>query len=270
VVAWVAWRTLGVAAAALGTAPWSRNNPAGQSVLVLGEITAKTATLAIAVATLLASLGYPVGSLMAGIGIGGFGLALAAQKTVENLFGSVSLATDQPFVLGDFVRIEDFVGTIEAIGLRSTRIRTLDRTVVSIPNGRLADMRLENYSARDRMRLACTVSLVYETTPAQMRAVLARIEKVLRSHPLIWPDAVVVRFKDLAASSLDIEVMAWFQTPEWSVFQAVRQEVLLQFMEVVESAGTSFAFPTRTIHVAPSPRGDGAGADRPTASEVQR
>jgi MscS family membrane protein len=92
--------------------------------------------------------------------------------------------------------------------------------------------------------------LVYETTEAQMREVLAGLERVLRQHPQIWPDAVVVRFKELAASSLDIEVMAWFETSDWGEFQAIRQEVLLSFMKVVESARTSFAFPTRTLHLA--------------------
>jgi MscS family membrane protein len=197
----------------------------------------------------LSQLGYPVASLLAGLGLGGLALALAAQKTVEHLFGSLSLAVDQPFRVGDFVRVEDFVGTVEDIGLRSTRFRTLDRTVVSIPNGRVADMRLESLTARDRMRLVCTVGVVYGTSSTQLREVLAGLESVLRSHPRIWPDTVVVRFKELAASSLDIEVMAWFETPDWSEFQLIRQDVLLQFLEVVERAGTSFAFPTRTIHL---------------------
>jgi MscS family membrane protein len=157
---------------------------------------------------------------------------------------------------------------VEAIGLRSTQIRTLDRTLVTFPNGRLADMRLETFAARDRMRLACIIGLVYETSPAQMRAVLAGLEEALRSHPRIWPDAVVVRFKEFGASSLDVEVMAWFQTPEWSEFQLVRQEVLLRFMEVVESAGTTFAFPTRTLHLAGG--WPGAGGDSRPAPDSDR
>lgn len=122
-----------------------------------------------------------------------------------------------------------------------------------MPNGRLADMRLESFSARDRVRLATTVGLVYETTATQMREVLAGFERVLREHPRIWPDAVVVRFSELAGSSLDVQVMAWFATSDWSEFQAIRQDVLLQFMDVVEVAGTSFAFPTTTVHVASAP-----------------
>src|SRR6185437_714754 len=200
---------------------------------------------------ILSTLGYPVASLFAGLGIGGLALALAAQKTVENLFGAFSIGIDQPFREGDFVKVDDFVGTVEAIGLRSTRFRTLDRTVVTLPNGRLADVRLETFSARDRLRLAAVVGLVYETTPAQMREVLAGFERVLRSQPKIWPDAVVVRFSAFAASSLDIEVMGWFTTSDWGEFQRIREAVLLQFMDVVSAAGSAFAFPTTTVHLVP-------------------
>lgn len=111
-------------------------------------------------------------------------------------------------------------------------------------------MRLETFSVRDRLRLATTIGLVYETTPAQMRAVLAGFERVLRAHPKIWPDAIVVRFGAASASSLDIEVMAWFMTTDWSEFQRIREEILLQFMDVVEAAGSGFAFPTTTVHLA--------------------
>jgi MscS family membrane protein len=247
---WALWRGAGVIGQALSASPWASGNASAQSALSIGVRLARVAVSAVGLVAGLSRLGYPVAGLLAGLGLGGLAFALAAQKTVENLFGSLSLAVDAPFRVGDFVKVEDFVGTVEAIGLRSTRIRTLDRTMVAIPNGRLAEMRLESFSARDRMRLACTLGLVYQTSAAQMRRVLEDLEAALRSHPLIWPDAVVVRFKELASSSLDVEVMAWFQTSSWPEFQSIRQEVLLQFMEVVERAGTSFAFPTRTVHVA--------------------
>jgi MscS family membrane protein len=249
-VFWFVLRTIDIFGQVIARSPWAAERPASRTLVPLGSRVGKVFVLAMAVVALLAELGYPVASLVAGLGIGGLALALAAQKTVENLFGAFSLGVDQPFREGDFVKVEDFVATVEAVGLRSTRFRTLDRTLVSIPNGRLADMRLENYSARDRMRLACTLSVVYGTTATQMRQVLEGVERVLRAHPRLWPDAVVVRFQKLGTSSLDIEVMAWFQTPEWSEFQLIRQEVLLQFMEVVEKAGTSFAFPTQTVHLA--------------------
>jgi len=208
-----------------------------------------------------------VSTRLAGLGIGGLAVAFGAQKTVENLFGSVSLAIDQPFRVGDFVKVEDFVGTVEEIGIRSTRFRTLDRTVISIPNGNLSDQRLETFAARDRMRLAMTIGVEYSTTHAQMIEVIEGCERVLRDHPRIWPDAMVVKFKEFGASSLDIEIMAWFAVPTWADFQHCRQEVLLGFMKVVEDAGTGFAFPTRTLHVF-NESAAGEGSPAPSRPEV--
>ena len=253
VVFWALLRLVDVARLIASRSQWAQHAAGSRSLLPLGARVAKVLIVAMASVAILSLLGYPVASLVAGLGLGGLALALAAQKTVENLFGAFSIGIDQPYREGDFVKIEDFVGTVESIGLRSTRFRTLDRTVITIPNGRLAEMRLESFTARDRLRLAAVVGLVYETTAAEMREVLAGFERVLRDHPLIWPDAVVVRFREFAASSLDIEIMAWFRTEDWGEFQAIRQEILLSFMDVVERAGTSFAFPTQTLHVASLP-----------------
>jgi MscS family membrane protein len=148
------------------------------------------------------------------------------------------------------VRVESGVsGTVEAIGLRSTRLRTLDRTVVTIPNGKLADQRIETFAARDRCRLFCTLTLVYATTAAQMRSVLEGVEAVLRRHPRVWPEGISVRFVAMSSSSLDVEVIAWFDTADWNEFQSIRQEVLLALIDVVERAGTAFAFPTQTVQL---------------------
>jgi MscS family membrane protein len=110
-------------------------------------------------------------------------------------------------------------------------------------------MRIEDFAARDRIRLSCTVGLVYQTTRPQLERIIAGMEQVLRAHPLIWPDSVVVRFVRFGVSALEIEVMAWFQTSDYNVFRDCQQEVLLGFMRVVEQAGTSFAYPTQTVHV---------------------
>lgn len=250
---WALWRLVDVVRDVLSRTHWAAAVPSSRSLLPLSARIGKVVVAAIAIVGVLSLFGYPVASLVAGLGLGGLALALAAQKTVENLFGAFSIGVDQPFREGDFVKIEDFVGTVEAIGLRSTRFRTLDRTIITIPNGRLAEMRLESFTARDRLRFSAVIGLVYETTGPQMREVLAGFERVLRQHPRLWQDAVVVRFREFAASSLDIEVMAWFATADWGEFQVIRQEVLLQFMDVVAAAGTSMAFPTRTIHVASLP-----------------
>ncbi len=254
---WALLRLVDIGRLIISRTTWARTAAGSRALLPLGARVAKVLVIAMAAVATLSLLGYPVASLIAGLGLGGLALALAAQKTVENLFGAFSIGIDQPYREGDFVKIEDFVGTVESIGLRSTRFRTLDRTIITIPNGRLAEMRLESFTARDRLRFAAVVGLVYETTAEQMRAALAGFEGVLRAHPKIWPDAVVVRFSGLGASSLDIEIMAWFLTADWGEFQGIREDILLSFMDVVERVGTSFAFPTQTLHVAtmPSPTG---------------
>jgi len=246
---WALLSSIEMATALLSQTPWAKAHPSSRSLIPLGGRVANVVILIIAVVAILSDLGYPVASIIAGLGVGGLAVALAAQKTVENLFGAFSIGVDQPFREGDFVKVEDFVGTVEAIGLRSTRIRTLDRTLITMPNGKLADMRLESFAARDRLRLFCTLGVVYDTDSAQMRQILEGLERVLRAHPKIWPEAVVVRFVSFGASSLDIEVMAWFMTTDWNEFTSIRQDVFLQFMEVVEKAGSSFAFPTRTLHL---------------------
>jgi MscS family membrane protein len=224
---------------------WASERVSAKSLVPIGVRLAKIFLLVVAVVYLVTAMGYPAASIVAGLGVGGLAVALAAQKTLENLLGAFTLGADQPFRVGDFVKIEDFLGNVESIGLRSTRIRTLDRSLVTIPNGRLSEMRLESYAARDRIRLACNLALVHGTTPAQMREVIDGCDKVLREHPKIWPENIVVSLKELGESALVIEVMAWFLTVDFAEFQRIRQEVLLSFMELVERAGTSLAVASR-------------------------
>jgi MscS family membrane protein len=249
IVFWAIWRVVDIASKVVADLSWSTNHAASRALVPLGRRMSKVAVVLAAVVTVLSELGYSVASLVAGLGIGGLAVALAARSTLENLFGAFSIGADQPFREGDVIKVEDVVGTVEAVGLRSTRIRTIDRTLVSMPNGRLADARVESYSARDRIRLACTLGLVYGTTAAQMRQLLSGIERALREHPKIWPDNVIVRFAELGGSSLNIELMAWFKTVNVDEFRAIREDVLLRCMEIVEQAGSSFAFPTQTVHV---------------------
>jgi MscS family membrane protein len=249
-VFWVLWRAVDVWAHYLEERSWAANNPSARSLLAATRNLLRVLVAVTGLVATLAALGYPVATVLAGLGIGGIAIAFGAQKTIENLFGSISLAADQPFRVGDFVKIEDAVtGNVERIGMRSTQVRTLDRTLVSIPNGKLAEMRIESFGPRDRIRLACTLGLVYGTRPEQLERILAGLERVLREHPKIWPDTVVVRFEKLGASSLDINVMAWFATSDFNEFQVCREQALLGFMRVVEAEGSSFAFPTRTVHV---------------------
>jgi MscS family membrane protein len=253
-VAWLVFRIIDAGREILSKRSWAAQ-PSARSLLALMARILKMILLIIALITGLALLGVPVASLVAGLGIGGLAIALAARSTLENLFGTISIGVDQPFREGDFVRIGgEVLGTVEAIGLRSTRVRSLDRTIVTIPNGQLADARTETFAARDRIRFHAIIGVVYGTTGAQLREILAGFERVLREHPRIWPDPVNVRFQQFGASSLDIEVMCWFQVTDWGKeFLPIRQEILLAFMELVERSGSSFAFPTRTVHLVNSP-----------------
>ena len=140
-------------------------------------------------------------------------------------------------------------GNVERIGLRSTQLRTLDRTVVTIPNGKLADLRIENFAARDRFRLFTVVTLVYATTSEQLEAVIAGFREVLKAEEKLWPDTFSVRFVALNNWSLDVEVIAWFKATDFDEFKAIRERVLMGFMKKVEKAGTGFAFPTQTLEL---------------------
>ena len=265
-------RSVNVAFAVMATAPWTRANANLAGLLPVGRKVAKVVLLALGGVAVLNELGFQVASLLAGLGIGGIALALAAQKTVENLFGSLSIGVDQPFRTGDFVKVEDCLGTVERIGMRSTRIRTLDRTIVTIPNGKLSDMRTETFAAA-RSDPAPREPRRSSTRPpaTQMREVLAGIERLLRAQPKIWAESVSVRFSALGESALNVEVVAWFETADFNEFTAIRQELFLAFMEVVERAGTSFAFPTRTLHLVASGAAEpAAGARRASADDVPK
>lgn len=240
-VFWTLWRSVDALVELSVERSWPAQNASARSLLIVGGNLLKVAVVLTGAVTTAATFGYPVTTVVAGLGLGGIAFAFGAQKTVEHLFGSIALATDQPCRVGDVVRVDDLVGQVEQIGTRSTRIRTADRTLVTIPNGRLADLRIESYAARDRMRLATVVTLAYGATEAQLRQVTGGIEQVLRAHPLVWPEVAVARLANLGATSLDIEVQCWFQTTDFEVFRTCRQEVLLGILGVVDASGARFA-----------------------------
>jgi MscS family membrane protein len=246
---WALSRGIDVAQHVVGSSSWGRAH--SRSLLPLASKVGKVFVVMLAVVALLSEFGFAVTSLIAGLGIGGVAVALGAQKTLENLFGAFSIGADQPFLQGDVVRVGDLVGTVEVVGLRSTRIRTQDRTLVTIPNGKLADMQIESLAVRDRLFFGTAIRLIYGTRAEQMRNILAGLEAALREQPKLWSDGVTVRFVGLGESSLNIDVQAWFATTDWNEFQLIRQELLLSFLQVVEAAGSAFAFPTHTVHLRP-------------------
>jgi len=190
-----------------------------------------------------------VTAALAGLGVGGIAIALAAQKTLENVIGGISIIADRALRVGDFVKIGAAMGTIEDIGLRSTRIRTLDRTVVSIPNGQISNERLESLSSRDKFWLHPILSLRYETTAAQMRSVLAAIRSLLLDHARVQQNSVRIRFLSFGSSSLDVEVFAYISALDFSEFLEIQEDLLLRIMDAVQKAGTRMAFPSQTTYL---------------------
>jgi MscS family membrane protein len=181
--------------------------------------------------------------LLAGVGVGGLAVALAAQKTIENLFGGLSVIGDRPVLVGDFCRFGNRVGTVTHIGLRSTRIRTLERTIVSVPNSQFSTMELENFSARDKIWFHPTLRLRRDTNTKQLRQAMAYVHQVLDKHSKVEIGDIPVRFIGIGDSSLDIEVFAYVLTPDLDQFLGIQQDLLLDLMAAVERTGAALAVP---------------------------
>jgi MscS family membrane protein len=194
---------------------------------------------------LLGRVGVDITPVLAGLGVGGIAVALASQKTLENLFGGMMVIGDSPIRIGNFCRVGTMTGTVEDIGLRSTRIRTLNRTVISVPNAELASTSLENFAVRDKMLFNHTVSLRHETTADQLRAVLEGSRALLHAHPLIEPATVRVRLLRFAPSGMDFELFAYVRTQDYELFLATQEELLLGLLDVIKACGTEMARPSQ-------------------------
>ena len=211
------------------------------------------------------AIGLPILSILAGLGIGGLAVALALRPTLENLVGGVMLYIDRPVRVGDFCSFGDQKGTVEGIGIRSTKLRALDRTLISVPNAQFADMQIINWAECDQMLINETIGVRYETEPDQLRYLLARLREMLHSHPRIDSDTVRVRFAGYGSSTLDIDIRVYAETREWNDFFAIREDVFLRIYDIVTAAGTGFAFPSQTLYMA---RDGGMDAERGDAAKA--
>lgn len=218
------------------------------AVIMLARRIAKAVILGIVGITILDIVGFDVSTGLAALGIGGIALALGAQRTIENLVGSITVVADRPVSVGDFCQFGEVMGTVEDIGIRSTQVRTLDRTIVTVPNGAFASMQIENYTRRDEFRFYTVLTMRYETTPAQIRFLLARIKAMLDQHDLVNPDPARVRFVGLGSHSIDIELFCYVRATDWNHFLELREDMLLQIMDIVKESGTDFAFPSQTLY----------------------
>jgi MscS family membrane protein len=195
------------------------------------------------------SLGYNVSTILSGLGIGGLAFALAAQDTIANLFGSIVVAIDQPFKVGETVKIGANTGTVEDIGLRSTKIRLVDKSLVVIPNKLVSSEAITNLSRFTQRRIEQVIGLTYDTTPDQMEIIIEDVRQIILNETVVEPSSVMVFFRDLSASSLDLWIVYATKGADFQEGAGLKQRVNLAIMRAVAARGLSFAYPTTVMHL---------------------
>jgi MscS family membrane protein len=213
----------------------------------------KICIFCIAVLFTLSAWGYNTNAILAGLGVGGLAVALAAQKTIENLFGGISVISDRPVLVGEVCQFGGQVGTVEDIGLRSTRIRTADRTLVTVPNAQFSTMTLENYSRRDRIWFHPTLRLRRDTGPEQIRDAMEAVRKILQGHPRVDTSGVPVRFTKISDQAFEIEIFAYVLTTDYDEYLRIQSELLLRILDAAAELKVRFAVPMQESYLLDSP-----------------
>ncbi|HEX8817959.1 MAG TPA: mechanosensitive ion channel family protein [Terriglobales bacterium] len=273
-LAWAIWQVIAWAGKRAQRRAIMRGEAVTTSFLLLGQRVAKALVIAVCALAILSTIGVNTSAAVAGLGIGGIAIAFASQKTLENLFGGALVLSDQTIRVGDVVNLGNLQGTVvqgtvEDVNLRATRLRTTARTEISVPNGALATMNVENLTARDKILLQSTIGLRRDTTPDQLRFILAEFRRMLYSHPRVEASTARVRFITLAENSLDLEFFCYIQTREFTEFLAVREDILLRILDIVDSAGSSLAMPSQTLYLARDSAADSGKADKKAAAHAQ-
>ncbi len=250
VVTWTVFRLTDAATILMGELAARTESRLDDHVVPLVRKGLKTFVGILAFILIAQNLGYSVSGLLAGLGIGGLALAMAAKDTLANFFGSIMILIDRPFHAGDWITFPGGDGVVEEVGLRSTRIRTFAKTVVSIPNQALANSTVENHSLMPKRRIKFTLGVTYEATVDQVSGLVTRIEDYLKNNADIDQQFMLVKFTAFNASSLDLFIYCFTETTDWSRHLSVRQDVNLKVMSLVEEMGMSIAFPTQTVHLA--------------------
>ena len=236
------------------------------TLMVLADRLLRALVVITALLSILAIMGFNLTTVLAGLGIGGIAIAFAAQKTLENLFGGISVLADDVIRVGDYCRFADRTGSVEDIGLRSTQVRTDARTQLSIPNGALATMSIENFTRRDKIQFAPVLAIRYDTSAEQLRYLLAEIRRMLYAHPKVESDTATIRFANFDASALRVELSSYVLTRDSNEFIAIREDLLLRIMDIVKNSGTAFAFPSQTLYFS---RDTGLDKEKAAAAEQQ-
>ncbi len=246
---WIVWRVVQWSLRRVRNRALARGHAGTGSLMLLGERMLKAIIFLAGVLAVLGSLGFDMSTALAGLGIGGLAIGFGAQQTIANLFGGVSVLGDEVFRVGDVCKFGDRSGVVEDIGLRSTRIRTEERTLLAIPNGTVATINLENLTRRDKIIFKTNLGLRPESKADHVRFVLAEIRRLLYSHPKVETKTVRVRLIDIAGSSLTMEVLSYILTRDFNEFAAVREDLLLRMMDIMEDSGGGLALPSQTLYL---------------------
>ena len=225
----------------------------GESILIVIQRLTRVVLLIIAVIAALALFGFNVKAALTGLGIGGLAVALAAQKSLENVISGVSLLMDESVHVGDVCQIGDQIGTVEDMGLRSLKLRTLDQTVSIVPNASLAQMQFQNLARRDKMPINQTFSLRIEIQAEQLRVVLDRVQSMLEQHPAIERGTSRVRVASFVGAAFQLELLAYGKTVDLAQFTVIRQDVILRIADIIEASGAELAAPTRLTYLSTHP-----------------
>ena len=246
---WAAMRSVRILTLFLGKLTAKTKSPLDDRLVPFIDKVLRAVVVIMGVLMVLQQAGVRITSILAGLGIGGLAIALAAKDMLANVFGTITIVGDYPFDVGDWIKTPDVEGTVEDIGFRSTRVRTFGNSLVSVPNAKLAGSAIENFSRMFKRRISFRIGVTYETTPTQMREATAALRDVLRSREDIRQDFWLVYFTDFADSSMEIMVYCFTKTTVWGEFLAVREQLNLQMIEALQDIGVEFAFPSRAIYM---------------------
>jgi len=246
---WIAYRALSIFSLSLQSFSHRFHSELGESLSKLLVSIAKAFVIVIGAVTIFQEWGFNVTGFIASLGLVGMALALAAKDTAAHFFGSIVLFTDRPFKIGDWIVTPEVEGTIEEIGIRSTKVRTFAQALVSVPNGSLANAAILNWSKMGKRRIKMTLGLTYSTTATQMQTILEQMRELLHNDEDVHPDTIFVHFTDFQESALGIFCYFFTKTTHWGEYMAVRERLNLELMRIVEQNGAAFAFPSQSLYL---------------------
>ena len=265
---WVIYSLIDVFAEYLTHVTGRTENSLDDQLVPLLRKTLRVFIVVLGLIVILQNNGYNVASLIAGLGIGGLAVALAAKDTLANFFGSITIFVDRPFRMGDWIKTSAAEGTVEEVGFRSTRIRTFYNSVVSVPNSSLANSEIDNLGMREFRRLKTILNLTYDTSPEQMEAFVEGIKAIVKANLNFRQDYYEIHFHAFGAHSLDVLVYVFFSVPDWSTELQQRHNFLLEILRLAKALKVEFAFPTQTLHIDSHIQGELAEKPSPSTDSL--